>query len=265
MTDGVFKLIVVSEQEEIKCGFATFKDGKIRGGDNDFSCNGTYSLESPFNHVGIALDEKETCKENIDFNAKINIFYHKGLNFTILKKITSATVELSGTFAISNFSACGKVKKIKNLVIDLNGIKIVDSNIESSIDNETNILNNAASLIGTGNSVLIKQAIALYKDNSYVDATNALLFVIRFVINKLSIEEKAGESRHDNFLDMAMLLIERNIISRDLYIPIEGLFTSDKLLRKNNSSSEDCASPLCIMAFDSLIKLLENKKISDRI
>jgi hypothetical protein len=241
MTEGIFNLSFSSDNENIGNGFASFENGKIRGGNEEFSYHGTYNLG-------------QQSKENtVAFDAKISVQYYKGINLAILGKIAKFPIEISGIFIVDHISANGMVMKFDKSEINLDGFKIDDL---PSIDQSQAcwmFLNYASELIEDADKLQLTSAFDAYQYGQYVRATNTAYAVINRIINRLS---HRNNIEANNLMRKIDILIDKNILPEILKAPLSALANSGEILDKKSKSPEDCAFPLCIMAFNSLDKLV---------
>jgi T3SS negative regulator,GrlR len=245
MTEGIFSLSFEADLKQLGSGFAAFKDGKIRGGDAEFLYNGTYSLD------GAVSDSAP------HFKAEVSVQYYKGINLAIFGKMTQFPIEISGVFTDEGISGHGKIMKFGNDEIDLNGVKIDDFQSEIAIKERYSFLDRQSISICSQSDQYLLSALAAYHENNYIDATNLAYTAIESIVRQLPIEiDRSGKSQH-SFLNLIDALLKKNAIAKTLYDPIHALAISEKVLNKKLKSPEDCAFPLCIMAFNSLAKLLE--------
>jgi hypothetical protein len=245
MTEGIFNLLFSSDNEIISSGFAAFKNGKIKGGNEEFSYHGVYSLH------------QQIQEQKIAFDANISVQYYKGINLAILGKIAQFPVEISGVFTADKIHANGKIMKFDRDEINLDGVKIDDL---LSIDQS-----GACGMFSSYSSSLVDHidrqqlitAFDAYQYGHYVNATNAAYSVISRVIDRLFCEVHESNVEIRNLMDKTNVLIDRNIVPNILKAPLTALVGSDKVLDKKYKSPENCAFPLCIIAFNSLDKLVK--------
>lgn len=245
MTEGIFSLSFEADGKQLGSGFAAFKDGKIRGGDAEFLYNGTYSV----NETASASDPH--------FKAEVSVQYYKGINLAIFGKMTQFPIEVSGVFTDECISAHGKIMRFSNDEIDLNGVKIDNFQSEVAIKERYSFLERRSISNGSQSDRYLLSALAAYHENNYIDATNLALTAIESIVRQLAISFDLPEKKYDSFLNVIEALLEKKAIAKTLYAPIHALISSEKVLNKKLKSPEDCAFPLCIMAFNSLAKLLE--------
>jgi hypothetical protein len=245
MTEGIFSLSFEADGKQLGSGFAAFKDGTIRGGDTDFLYKGTYSL-----------DEKNSDSAP-HFEAEVSVQYYKGINLAIFGKMTQFPIEISGVFTPKGISGHGIMMKFGKDEIDLNGVKIDDFQSEIAIKERYGFLDRQSTSNFSQNDRYLLSALAAYHENNYIDATNLAYTAIESIVRQLPFAiDRAGTSQH-SFLNLIDALLEQKAIPKTLYDPIHALISSDRVLNKKSKSPEDCAFPLCIMAFNSLAKLLE--------
>ncbi|PSB50348.1 GrlR family regulatory protein [Chamaesiphon polymorphus] len=245
MTEGIFSLSFEADGKQLGSGFAAFKDGTIRGGDTDFLYNGTYRL-----------DEKNSDSAP-HFEAKVSVQYYKGINLAIFGKMTQFPIEISGIFTPEGISGHGIMTKFGKDEIDLNGVKIDDFQSEIAIKERYGLLDRQSIANGSQNDRNLLSALAAYHENNYIDATNLAYTAIESIVRQLPFAiDNSGKSQQ-SLLNLMDALLEQKAIAKTLYDPIHALISSDRVLNKKLKSPEDCAFPLCIMAFNSLAKLLE--------
>jgi T3SS negative regulator,GrlR len=244
MTEGIFSLIFESEQKQVGGGFAAFKDGRIRGGDAEFSYDGTYSLS-------------ETDQDSAPhFKAKISAQYYKGINLAIFGKIARIPMEISGVFTPEGISGNGTVTKIGTNEVNLNGVKIDE--FQSETKEQWSLLSRPAISMSAAYDQYLTSALTTYQEGKYVDATNSAYAAIELIIRQLPVNlSNQPEKKDPNFLHLIDDLIEKDAGAAVLYKPIHALASSDEVLNKKSKSPENCAFPLCVMAFNTLEKLLK--------
>jgi hypothetical protein len=219
MTEGIFDLSFFSDNENIGNGFASFKNGKIRGGNEEFSYYGTYDLGQQSKDYAVAFD------------AKISVQYYKGINLAILGKIAQFPVEMSGA----------------------DGFKIDDLPLTDQSHACWMFLSCTSELMEDADKLQLTAAFDAYQCGQYVKATSIAYAVVNKIIDRLFYEAHENNIEVNNLTSKINILIDINVLPRILRPPLVALASSSK----KSKSPEDCAFPLCIMAFNSLDKLVE--------
>ncbi len=243
MTEGIFDLSFYSENENMGNGFASFKNGQIRGGNEEFSYNGTYSLG-------------EHSKENIvTFDAKISVQYYKGINLAILGKIARFPVEMSGVFTVDHISANGRLMKFDNGEVNLNGFKIDDLPSTNQSQACWVFLHSKSHLIEDVDRLQLADAFDAYQYGQYIKATNTAYAVINKTIDRMFYEAHENDTRATNLMGKTNTLIKKGILPEIFKVPLLALASNGKIFDRKSKSPEDCAFPLFIMAFNFLNRL----------
>jgi T3SS negative regulator,GrlR len=244
MIQGIFALSFESEEKQVGSGFAVFIDGKIRGGDAEFVYDGAYHYR------------ESSSADSIPFTAKVIVQYYKGINLAIFGKMTRFPIELSGVFTAGELLAHGKIKKFGTEEVNLKGIKIDDLQLDILAANEWKFLDQSFSLEKEDLHRTLNLALAFYQSKCYVDATNLVFSVIKSMVFYLLKKNSDKNIQHVSCLEEIDMLVENGLISSKMKSLIQALASSNNVLNKKLNSPEDCAFPLCAMAFSLVDKLL---------
>ncbi len=238
MTEGVFKLFFESDHEQLGSGLAVFKNGEIKGGNTEFLYSGNYQLAS------------QNPDLSTSFNADVTIQYYKGINLALFGKLTRFSAKFSGIFTSNTLVANNKNRAE---FINLKGIKIDD--VQDSFLDKLWGDSDSLDFVNGEDAILIKTAISLYKNGCYAGAANKIISVIDIVICQWLLTAKEESKIHFTFSEKINVLVEKNIISKKILSLLTELVTHEKILSKQMNSPNDCAFPLCVIAFNSLNQL----------
>jgi hypothetical protein len=245
ITEGVFSLRFESDKEQMGKGFAVFKDGRIRGGDEEFMYGGTYVLEPA------------AAGSEINFQANVTVQYYKGINLAILGKMTRFPVELSGVFTPEKLFAHGKIKKFGSDAVDLHGLKLDDFQEAVFVGNEHVAFQALCSGMNAESRRQVDTVVALCQQGSYIDATNTMMIMIDSLVSSLLLNNGGSNGAQSGHLrERLNILVNRGVISDQLPELAQVLADSEKILTKKSNAPEDCAFPLCTIAFNLLQSLL---------
>jgi T3SS negative regulator,GrlR len=251
MIQGIFALNFEALGKQVGSGFAVFDNGKIRGGDAEFVYDGTYHCNESSN------------SDSISFTAKVLVQYYKGINLAIFGKMTRFPIELSGVFTADKLLAHGEIKKFGSEEVDLKGTKIDDLRLETLEINEWKFLDQNFNFEKEDIRHTLNSAFALYQDKCYVDATNLVFSLTKSIVFYLLEKTSDKNVQHASCLEEIDILVENGLISSKMKSLMQALAASDNVLNKKLNSPEDCAFPLCAMAFSLVDKLLSNTRIND--
>jgi hypothetical protein len=136
--------------------------------------------------------------------------------------------------------------------MDLNDLPLTDQSHACWM-----FLSCTSELMEDADKLQLTAAFDAYQCGQYVKATSIAYAVVNKIIDRLFYEAHENNIEVNNLTSKINILIDINVLPRILRPPLVALASSSKILDKKSKSPEDCAFPLCIMAFNSLDKLVE--------